>query len=179
MIFHWSLSDSKSNQVSRTLLGILADLNNAVIWMVSTRPLISKSSSPCTNPLVTVPKAPIIIVIIVTFMFPTFFDSLVRPRYLSPPLFFFNFTLWSSGTVKSTILPVLFFFFFFLVLLIMIRLGRLAEIRWSVCILKSQRSLVFHSQGQILDYAYTICSYGQIKIFWTIPSGSPCPPSRA
>ena len=50
---HRSLSDSKSPQVSRTLLRILADLNNAVVWMVSTRPLIFKSSSPCTNPLVT------------------------------------------------------------------------------------------------------------------------------
>ena len=28
MVFHWSLSDSKSPQVSRTLLGILAVLNN-------------------------------------------------------------------------------------------------------------------------------------------------------
>ena len=38
MVFHWSLSDSKSPQVSRTLLSILAVLNNAVVWMVSTRP---------------------------------------------------------------------------------------------------------------------------------------------
>ena len=30
MVFHWSLSDSKS-QVSRTLLSILADLNNAAV----------------------------------------------------------------------------------------------------------------------------------------------------
>ena len=41
MVFHCSLSDSKSPQISRTLLSILADLNNVVIWMVSTRPLIS------------------------------------------------------------------------------------------------------------------------------------------
>ena len=46
---HWSLSDSKSIQVSSNLLGILADLNNAVVWMVSNRPLISNSSSPCIN----------------------------------------------------------------------------------------------------------------------------------
>ena len=38
MVFHWSLSDSKSLQVSKTLLSILADLNNVVVWMVSTRP---------------------------------------------------------------------------------------------------------------------------------------------
>ena len=30
MIYHWSLSDSKSFQVSRTLLSILAELKNAL-----------------------------------------------------------------------------------------------------------------------------------------------------
>ena len=34
MVFHWSLSDSKSPQISRTLLSILAVLNNAVVCMV-------------------------------------------------------------------------------------------------------------------------------------------------
>ena len=42
--------------------------------MVSTRPLTSKSSSPFNNPLETVPKAPITIGIIVTFMFNSFFQ---------------------------------------------------------------------------------------------------------
>ena len=46
---YWSLSENKYPQVSRTLLSILADLNNAVVWMVSTCPLTSKSSSPLTN----------------------------------------------------------------------------------------------------------------------------------
>ena len=64
MVFHWSLSDRKSPQVSRTLLSILAVLNNAVVWMVSTRPPTSKSSSPFSNPVVTVPNAPITIGII-------------------------------------------------------------------------------------------------------------------
>ena len=41
--FTEGLSDSKSTQVSRTLLSILA---NAVLWMVSIHPLISNSSSP-------------------------------------------------------------------------------------------------------------------------------------
>ena len=57
IVFHWSLSYSKSPQVSRTLLNILADLNNAVVWMVSTSPLISKSSSTFTNSLVTVQRS--------------------------------------------------------------------------------------------------------------------------
>ena len=37
MVFHSSLGD-KTPQVSRTLLSILAVINNAVVWMVSTRP---------------------------------------------------------------------------------------------------------------------------------------------
>ena len=36
MFFHWSLSDNKSPQVSRTILNILAVLNNVVVWMVFT-----------------------------------------------------------------------------------------------------------------------------------------------
>ena len=74
MVFHWSLSDSKSPQISRTLLSILAVLNNVVVWMVSTRPPSSKSSSPFSNPFVTVPNAPITIGMIVTCMFHSFFS---------------------------------------------------------------------------------------------------------
>ena len=44
MVFHWSLSDCKSPQVSRTLLSILDDLYNA--WMVSAGSPISNFSSP-------------------------------------------------------------------------------------------------------------------------------------
>ena len=106
MVSHWSLRDSKSPHVSRTLLCILTDLNNAGVWMVSTRPLISKSSSPRTNPLVIVPRALITIGIIVTFMFHSFFSSLARSRYLSFFSLSFNLTLWSAGTEKSTIWQV-------------------------------------------------------------------------
>ena len=73
-IFHWSLSDSKSPPVSRTLLSSLVVLNNAAVWMVSTRPPTSNSSRPFNNPFVTVLKAPITIGIIVTFIFHSFFQ---------------------------------------------------------------------------------------------------------
>ena len=170
MVSHLSLSDSKSLQVSRALLTILADLNNAVVWMVFTRPLISKSSCPWINPLVTVPRAPIALGITVTFM----------------SQFFFQFSQWPVGTAKSTIWFNDFFFvdnifllcfwsiivdclfvdFFMIIFLFIItRCVRLAEI-----------SLYF--KGQILGCAYAVCSHGQISISWTIPSGSPCPHSR-
>ena len=32
--FHWNLSDSYSFQVSRTLLSILVDIDNAVVWII-------------------------------------------------------------------------------------------------------------------------------------------------
>ena len=135
MVFHWRLSDSKSPQVSRILLSILAVFNNVVVWMISTRPSTSKSSRLFKNPLVTMPKAPTTNGIIVTFMFHSFFNSLARPRYLSLFSHSFSFILWSAGTAKSTILQIFSF------LLIIIRSGLLAEIRWSVCISKSHRRL--------------------------------------
>ena len=135
MVFHLSLSDSKSPQVFRTRLKILAVLSNAVVWIVSTRLPTSKSSRLFYNPLVIMPNAPITIITIVTFMFHSFFNSLARSRYLSFFSLSFRFILWSAGTAKSTILQILF------LLLIIMRSGLLAGIRWSVCMLKSHRSL--------------------------------------
>ena len=123
MVFHWSLSDSKSPQVSKTRLSILAVLSNAVVWIVSTRPPISKSSWPFNNPLVTVPNAPITIGTNVTFMFHRFFISLAKSRYLSFFSLSFRFIQWSAGTAKSTILQILVF------LLIIMRTGHLAGIK--------------------------------------------------
>ena len=109
MVFHWSLSDSKSPQVSRTRLRILAVLSNAVIWIVSARPPTCKSSRPFNNHLLIVLKAPITIGTIVTFMFHSFFNSLARSRYLSFVSLSLRFILWSAGTAKSTVLQILFF----------------------------------------------------------------------
>ena len=75
MGFPWSWNNSKSPQVSRTLLNILSDVNDTVVWMVS---------SPCTNPLVIVSNTPVIIGITNIFMLHVFFfSSLARSRYLS------------------------------------------------------------------------------------------------
>ena len=107
--------------------------------MVSTRLLISKSSSPFNNPLVTVPKAPITIGMIVTIMFHSFFSSRARSKYLSFFSLPSSFILWSAGTAKPTILQVLFFvfvFFFCLSLSGLLFWPRLADMS------KSHRSLL-------------------------------------
>ena len=163
MVFHWSLSDSKSPQVSWTRLSILAVLSNVVVWIVFTRPPTSKSSRPFNNPLVIVPNALITIGTIVTLMFHSFFNSLARSRYLSFFSLSFRFILWTAGTAKSTILQILFFFlfFFFLFLLITMRSGLLAGIKWSVCMLKSHRSL-----GE--SYSGTVAGLGLYFQFVTI-----------
>ena len=136
MFFYWSLSDRKYPQVSRTLFSILAVLNNAVVWIVSTRTPTSESSRAFNNPQVIVPKAPFTIGTIVTFMFHSFFNSTARPRYLSFFSHSFRFILWSARIAKSTIVSVSSLF-----LLIIIRSGLLAWISWSVCMLKSHRNL--------------------------------------
>ena len=120
MVFHWSLSDSKSPQVSRTRLNILAVLSNTVVWIVSTRSLTSKSSRPFNNPLVTVLNAPVTIGTIVTFMFHSFFNSLARSKYLSFFSHSFRFILWSARTAKSTILLILFLLLIIIIIIIII-----------------------------------------------------------
>ena len=153
MVFHWSLSDSKSPQVSRTLLSIL---NNAVVWMVSTRPPSSKPSSPFSNPLVTVPNAPITIGIIVTCMFHSFFQFPSKVKVLILLFTFFQFySVVSRDSKVDYFASSLLFFFFFL--LIIIKPGLLAGIKGTVCMLKSHRSLcvAFSRTGAGLFYAIT------------------------
>ena len=125
--------ESEWQQVSRTRLRILAVLSNAVVWIVSTRQPTSKSSRPFNNPLVIVPKTPVTIGTIVTFMFHTFFNSLASSRYLSFFSHTFRFILWQQSRQICK--------FSFSFLLIIIRSGLLAAIRWSVCMLKSHRRL--------------------------------------
>ena len=127
-------SDSMFSQASRTFHSILADLNNTIDWMVSTYPVISKSSSPFINPLVTVSRAPIIIVINITFMFHSFFTSLARSKYQYFFSLSLSFTLWSAGTANLQSYKFSFLSFF-------IKSDRLVEMRWSVCLAKSHRIL--------------------------------------
>ena len=117
MVFHWSLSDSRSRHLSRTLLSILAVLNNAVVWMVSTRLPTSKYSSPFSNPLVTVPNAPITIGIIVTCMFHSFFVFPSKVEELILLFTFFKFySVFSRDNKVDYFACSLFFFFCWLLL---------------------------------------------------------------
>ena len=71
-------------------------LNNAVVWMLSTRTPTSKSSSTFDNLLVSVPKTPITIGIIVTCMFHSFFQFPGKVE-----VFILLFTFFQSYCVSS------------------------------------------------------------------------------
>ena len=135
MVFNWSLGDRKSPQVSRTLLSILAILNNAVVWMVSTCSPTFKSFCLFSNPLVTVPNATITIGIIFICMFHSFFQFKGRGSY---PSFHILSVLFCSQPGQQSPQFCKFSFFF---LLIIIKSGLLSEIRWSMCMSKSHWSL--------------------------------------
>ena len=95
----WFLHETEWQQVSRTLLSILAVLNNALVWIVSTRPLIFESSSSSSKAFEIERRALITIGFIITFMFHCFLCSLARPKYLYFLLLSFSFTLWPGISV--------------------------------------------------------------------------------
>ena len=108
------------------------------------RPLISNSSSPCTNPWVMVQSANYNWYHRY-FHIPYFFSSLARSWYLS---FFFAFFQFYSvacrdGKVLNSGRSLSLSFFFSFFLLTITRSGRLVEIRLSVFITKSQRTFYF------------------------------------
>ena len=140
MVSHWCLNDSLSPQVSWTFLSILADYNNAVVWMVSTCLLISMSFCPFINHFGTVRTTPITTGISVAFMFLDIFSSLpCLGMYISFRMFKFYFVVCRDGKVHNSAGSLFFFFFFFFFTIT--KSVRIAEIRWSVCISKSQKSL--------------------------------------
>ena len=123
MFFHWSLSDGRSPQVSRTRLSILAILRNVVVWRVSTRPPNSKSFRSLDNPLVCLKH-----------------QSQLTQSSLQVKILILLFTFLQLYSVVRRDSKVEHFanspF-----LLIMIRTGLLVMIGWSVCMFKSHMSL--------------------------------------
>ena len=115
-----------------------------LILLYGWSPLIflnSKSSNPCINPLVIVPRPPITIGITVTFMFHRFFQFPTKVQVLILLFTFFQlyFVVSRNSKVYNSANSL------FLLFLIINRYDRLAEIRWSVYIFKSQRSLCVSS----------------------------------
>ena len=100
MVFPWSLIDSKSSKVFRTLLSILAYLSKIILWIVSICPLFSQSSSPCTNPFVTEPRP---ISITVSFLFHSFFFSSLARSWYSYLFFLVFFQFYSVFARESNI----------------------------------------------------------------------------
>ena len=132
MVFYRSLSNSKSPLVSRTLLSILADPNNAIVWIVSTCPLIYTSSTPLTNLLVTVQRPPITIGITDNFMLYSFFQFSSKVYVFSSLFVFFQFypLINRNGKVHNSAGSLFLFIYSFL--LTITRSDRLAEIWWSI-----------------------------------------------
>ena len=118
VVFHWSLSYSKSSQDSRTLLNILADLNSAVIWMVSILPLISNSLSQLVS---------------LSPSCSTTFQLSGKIQVFVQHFTFFHFhsMIRRSGKIHEMTSS----------LLVNTWSGLLTTILWSVCIAKSQRIL--------------------------------------
>ena len=125
--------------------------------MVSSHPLIPKSSSPPTNPLVTALSAPITISIAVTLCSNVFFSSY---------LFFRFHSVLSCGKVHYSAGSL--FCWLSQGLVVWPRLD-------DPFVSQNPRELcASRLLGRILGCAYTICSYGQILISGIIPSGSHC-----
>ena len=144
-------------QVSRTLLSILAVLNNVVDWIVSTRPPTSKSSSPFSNPLVIVPNTPITIGIIVTYMFHSFFLIPWQGRGTYPSFHFISVLFCGQpGQQSRQFCKFSFFCWLLLGLVFWPRLGDLSVRQSPIGV------YVCYFLGQVLGCAYTVCSYGQI-----------------
>ena len=152
MVFQWSLSDSKSPQVSRTLLCILAVLINVVVWIVSIRPPTSKSFCLFHNRFVTVPKAPITIGIIVSFIFIIFFQNTNKDHVF---ILLFTFLQFYSVISRDSKVDNFESSLFLLIIIIYGLLPRLGDAFVSQSLIGV---CVCHSPGQMLGCAYTICS---------------------
>ena len=125
MVFNLSLTFSKSLRLSRTLLSILDNLNISLVWMVLILPLISSSSSLRSK------------------LLGPFQLQLVSPS-TSCSIFFYSRarSKYFFAQVRQNVKIYKFVFFYsFFYFLIISRSGRLAEIKWSVCIWKSQKIL--------------------------------------
>ena len=138
-----------------------------------------QSDGEASEMLVTVPSAPITIVITVTFIFNCFFLQFSSKVLVFISLFsFFQFypVVNRNGKVNCSAWTAFFFFCF----VFWLTQGLVVWLRLDDPFVSQNFGELWasHSPGWILGCTYTICSYGQIQTFCTIPSGSLTPPSR-
>ena len=96
MVFHWSPSDNKSPQeVTRTLLSILADFNSAVVLIGSIVSLISMFIGTITRVSVTTGMT-------VYFIFHNSFQFSVKISLFVQLFASFSFSLWKVKVHKIT-----------------------------------------------------------------------------
>ena len=117
MVFHWNLSDSKSPQVSRTLLSIFTDLSNVVVLIVSGR-LDFQLFQPLIKPLGIVLREPFTTGMTVMFVLHSFSSSLARFKKTS---FSLAFPLWSTGKAKFTCWQVAFIIIIIVIIIYSLR----------------------------------------------------------
>ena len=172
MVFDWSLSESKSPQVSWILLSILANLNHAMICMVSILPLISSSLSFLFKPLRTVPCVPTTIGIAV--MFHNFFSSLARSKLLLQLLLLSCYSLqvfhtsvnWMTASLLQP--PGLFSVFWQLILWFLILFTKPLGI-----ILITSISII------IINFDWYFISFNLNTFSWDLESADSIPSSKA
>ena len=163
MVSHKSLNDNKSPQVCRTLFSILADLDNAVVWMITSRPLIPSFMYRFLLLIISMAHVSIMNSILMSWLyiltagFPvqvSIFWWLYGPHQLQllSPLFSCFIIFQFSSKVLVFIFLFAFFQFYPVVSwngkvhlsagsLFCCWLSQGLVVWWSVCILKSQRSL--------------------------------------
>ena len=159
VVFHWGVNGSMSPKVSRTLLSILADLNNVVVWMVPASPPISTASWPLIPPVGAVPSAPITIGVNVNFMFPIFF--LVLWQGVSSCLYFcflwFSFSRQPRQKILILFIDSFIFILFIIIIIIIYSLefftsiladGLSLEFEWEQVSLNIQDSFQYSSRLQ-------------------------------
>ena len=123
---------------------------------LSTRPPTSKTSSPFSNPLVTVPNAPITIGKIVTGIFQIFFNSLAKWRYLS---FFSHYYYYYYYYYHY----YYYYYYFYLCKLFTLALIGVF-FPWSLRDSKSLR--VFRSFSEYSSLSLKCCSLDGLDSFW-------------
>ena len=102
--FFLHLSGTKSPQISRTLLSILAEFSRAVVHMIAILPLISRSTIPLYQTFEDRFKAHQIIGITVIVIFYSFFQSSDKIQvFVYSFVFFFFFSLWFDEVAKSIV----------------------------------------------------------------------------